>query len=64
MQTNPFWISILAWAINKEKIRWIEIVGIFVCFGCVLMVGYSKSQNKVDDDSEDAEAVDAEEKDE
>lgn len=43
IQTNPFWISILACLMLRERIRLIEIVGIFVCFGGVTMVALSKA---------------------
>lgn len=43
MQTNPFWISILACLLLKEQIRMIEILGIFACFGGVVMIAMSKA---------------------
>lgn len=52
IQTNPFWISILACFLLKERIRLIEIVGIMICFGGVIMIGLSKAQ-KSDDSQED-----------
>ena len=44
IQTNPFWISILACVLLREKIRLIDILGIFVCFGGVTMIAMSKAQ--------------------
>ena len=41
-QTNPFWISILALIIVREKIRLIEILGIIVSFGGVIMIAFGK----------------------
>ena len=41
-QMNPFWTSILACVLLKEKIRLIEILGIFVCFGGVVMIGFAR----------------------
>ena len=42
LNTNAFWIAILACAINKERVSAVEVVGIFLAFTGVLMVGYSK----------------------
>ena len=43
-QLNPFWIAILACLVLRERIRLIEIVGIFVCFGGVIMISLSKAK--------------------
>ena len=43
-QINPFWVTILACLLLKEKVRLIEILGIFVCFGGVIMIGFAKQQ--------------------
>ena len=43
IQTNPFWISILACLLLHERIRLIEILGIFICFGGVVMIAISKA---------------------
>ena len=52
---NPFWIAILACIILKERIQFIEIIGIVVCFGGVVMITYSKSFHEEDaKGSEDA----------
>ena len=40
---NPFWTAILACLILRERIQIIEIIGIFICFGGVVMIWYSKS---------------------
>lgn len=42
-QMNPFWIAILACILLRERIRLIEIVGIIVCFGGVIMIATSKA---------------------
>ena len=43
-QINPFWVSILACLLLKERIGLIEILGILVCFGGVIMIGFAKQQ--------------------
>ena len=42
-QMNPFWISVLACVLLGERIKLIEIVGIFICFGGVVMISLSKA---------------------
>lgn len=44
-QTNPFWISILAYFINRERILRIELVAMALCFGGVMMIAYSKTDS-------------------
>lgn len=51
-QTNPFWVSILACVLLNEKIKLVEILGIFVCFGGVIMIALSKQQ-RADELAED-----------
>ena len=41
-ETNPFWVSILSCLILKEKVLLLEIIGIFVCFGGVILIGFGK----------------------
>lgn len=41
-ETSPFWVSILSCLILREKVLLLEIVGIFVCFGGVVMLGIGK----------------------
>ncbi len=43
-QMNPFWIALLACIVLRERIRLIEIVGIFICFGGVIMISLSKAK--------------------
>mmetsp|Transcript_31339 Transcript_31339/g.38829 ORF Transcript_31339/g.38829 Transcript_31339/m.38829 type:complete len:140 (+) Transcript_31339:361-780(+) len=45
-QMNPFWIATLACLMLGEKIRLIEVVGIFVCFGGVVMIALSKANEE------------------
>ena len=51
---NPFWISILACVLLKERIRLIEIIGIFICFGGVIMIATSKAGEEDDDTDENS----------
>ena len=57
-QTNPFWVSILACLLLSEKIKLVEILGIFVCFGGVIMIAFAKQQ-RISEAAEDT--VDTEE---
>ena len=57
MQTSPFWTSILACCCLNESIRLIEIIGIFICFGGIVMIAISNSQ-------QDEEKLNGEEEDE
>ena len=49
MQMNPFWTAILASILLGERIRPIEIIGIFVCFCGVVMIATSKEQAEPND---------------
>lgn len=40
----PFWINILACILLKERLRVVDILGIIICFGCVVMIAVSKSK--------------------
>lgn len=55
-QTNPFWVSILACLILHERIKLVEILGIFVCFGGVIMIALAK-QERISDTEEDVVAT-------
>ena len=37
-QTNPFWTSILSFFVNAEPIFAIELVGMIICFFCVVII--------------------------
>jgi len=50
-QMNPFWIAILACIMLGERIRLVEILGIVVCFGGVVIIALSKAE-EVDDEKE------------
>ena len=52
---NPFFISILACLILKEKIRAIEIIGIVVCFIGVIMIGFGKQKRIDEKEAENSE---------
>jgi len=43
---NPFWIAILACLLLRERIRLIEIIGIIVCFGGVILIATSKANEE------------------
>ena len=43
--TNPFWITILACIVNRERVQTIEIIGIVISFTGILIVGYSEHEN-------------------
>ena len=46
--TNPFWISILSCIILRERVQLLEIAGIFVSFGGLVMLGIGK-QKRIND---------------
>ena len=51
-QTNPFWMSLLGICFLKERVLCLEIIGMFVCFGGVLMVTLApKEQSKLSADT-------------
>ena len=37
-QTNPFWISIVAFFLLKEQIVRLEIIGMMICFTAVVVI--------------------------
>jgi len=43
-QINPFWVSVLACLLLKERIRPIEILGMLICFGGVIMIAFAKQE--------------------
>ena len=47
-ETNPFWVAILACLVLKERVQLIEVVGMFICFGGVLMIAFAK-QKRIDE---------------
>ena len=47
-ETSPFWVAILSCLILREKVKLLEIIGIFVCFGGVIMLGIGK-QKRIDE---------------
>ena len=47
-QTNTFWVAVLACFLLRERVRLAEIIGIFVCFGGVVMIGFAK-QERIDE---------------
>lgn len=55
IQSNPFWMSILACLMLNERIRPIEIGGIIVCFVGVLLIAYSKSEEEEEEVKEGEE---------
>ena len=52
-QMNPFWIAVLACIMLGERIRMIEVIGIAICFGGVVMITVSKSQQEDGKDETD-----------
>ena len=45
LNTNAFWIAILGCLINKERVSALEVIGMFLAFTGVLIIGYSKKQS-------------------
>ena len=45
-QTNPFWISIVAFCLLKEPLVRLEIIGMFICFGAVVMIVLQQKKEK------------------
>jgi drug/metabolite transporter (DMT)-like permease len=43
VQTNIFWVSVLAYFLLKERIRWYEYISMPVCFLGVLMIVMNKA---------------------
>ena len=39
--TGPFWISVLGWMINSERIVPVELLGMVLCFIGVVVISYS-----------------------
>ena len=37
-QTNPFWISIVAFCLLKEPLVRLEIIGMIICFAAVVVI--------------------------
>lgn len=52
---HPFWTSILAFLLLKERIKAIEILGILICFGGVIMIGFAR-QERIDEKEAEAAA--------
>jgi len=50
-QTNPFWMSVLGICFLGERIMKVEIIGIVLCFGGVVMVTLAPSDAEVSTDS-------------
>ena len=46
-QTNPFWMSVVAVCFLKEKIMTVELIGMFFCFGGVVMVTLAPGESSV-----------------
>ena len=40
----PFWINILACVLLRERLRIVDILGIVICFGGVIMIAVSKNK--------------------
>ena len=40
----PFWINILACILLRERLRIVDILGIIICFGGVVMIAVSKNK--------------------
>ena len=55
-QMNPFFVAILACVVLGERIRLIEIIGIIICFGGVVMIALSKAE-EVQTEDQTADAV-------
>ena len=56
-QTNPFWISVLACILLSERLKLVEVIGIFLCFGGVIMISLSKADKVEDQDLDEQEAA-------
>jgi len=41
-ETNSFWVAILACVVLRERVRLFEVIGIFISFGGVVMIGFGK----------------------
>ena len=39
-QTNPFWITLIAFCILREPIVHFEFIGILLCFGAVILIAF------------------------
>ena len=37
-QTSPFWTSMMGYAFNGEPLYKVEIIGMLLCFGCVVAI--------------------------
>lgn len=46
-QTNPFWITILSYFINREPILPNELLGMLVCFVAVIFISMDQSQEEL-----------------
>ena len=51
-QMNPFWITIIAYFLLSEQIILIELIGIFISFGAVVMIALRTKYKTADDNSE------------
>ena len=40
--TNPFWVSIMGYFFNKEKIASFEFFGMVICFAGIIVIALSK----------------------
>ena len=51
-QMNPFWITIIAYFLLSERIILIELIGIFISFGAVVLIALRTKYKTADDNSE------------
>ena len=49
VKTDAFFVVILGYIVNREKITLMELIGIFVCFGAVAIISYSQSDAELNE---------------
>mmetsp|Transcript_28918 Transcript_28918/g.35757 ORF Transcript_28918/g.35757 Transcript_28918/m.35757 type:complete len:144 (-) Transcript_28918:282-713(-) len=54
-QTSPFWISIFAFCILRERVFIVEIVAMIICFSAVIIIAWQRSnESSIESTSDDA----------